>query len=39
VGADASRALAPHGELAVDGAVSTTAKTIPTNSTIPIFAR
>ena len=39
VGADVSRALAPHGELAVDGAVSTTAKTIPTNSTIPIFAR
>ena len=39
VGADVSRALAPHGELVVYGALSTHRQTDPEKLTIPIFAR
>ncbi|WP_026342642.1 zinc-dependent alcohol dehydrogenase family protein [Nocardia sp. BMG111209] len=39
VGADVSRALAPHGELVVFGALSTHRQTDPGALTIPIFAR
>jgi NADPH2:quinone reductase len=39
VGADVSRALAPHGELVVFGALSTHRQTDPDKLTIPIFAR
>ena len=39
VGADVSRALAPHGELLVYGALSTHRQTDPDKLTIPIFAR
>ena len=39
VGADASRALAPHGQLIVYGALSTHRQTDPDKLTIPIFAR
>ncbi|MBX8687011.1 zinc-binding dehydrogenase [Mycobacterium sp. 20091114027_K0903767] len=39
VGADVSRALAPHGELVVYGALSTHRQTDPGKLTIPIFAR
>lgn len=39
VGADVSRALAPHGELIVYGALSTHRQTDPDKLTIPIFAR
>jgi NADPH:quinone reductase-like Zn-dependent oxidoreductase len=39
VGADVSRALAPHGELIVYGALSTHRQTDPEKLTIPIFAR
>ena len=39
VGADVSRALAPHGELVVFGALSTHRQTDPAKLTIPIFAR
>jgi NADPH2:quinone reductase len=39
VGADVSRALAPHGELIVYGALSTHRQTEPDKLTIPIFAR
>ncbi len=39
VGADVSRALAPHGELIVYGALSTHRETDPEKLTIPIFAR
>lgn len=39
VGADVSRALAPHGELVVYGALSTHRQTEPGKLTIPIFAR
>ncbi|WP_173817513.1 zinc-dependent alcohol dehydrogenase family protein [Mycobacterium sp. IEC1808] len=39
VGADVSRALAPHGELIVYGALSTHRQTDPNKLTIPIFAR
>ena len=39
VGADVSRALAPHGELVVYGALSTHRQTDPDKLTIPIFAR
>ncbi|QRY54605.1 zinc-dependent alcohol dehydrogenase family protein [Mycolicibacterium septicum] len=39
VGADVSRALAPHGELVVYGALSTHRQTDPAKLTIPIFAR
>ena len=39
VSADVSRALAPHGELIVYGALSTHRQTDPDNLTIPIFAR
>jgi NADPH:quinone reductase-like Zn-dependent oxidoreductase len=39
VGADASRALAPHGELIIYGALSTHRQTDPNKLTIPIFAR
>jgi NADPH:quinone reductase-like Zn-dependent oxidoreductase len=38
VGADLSRALAPHGELIVYGALSTHRQTDPDKLTIPIFA-
>ena len=37
VGADVSRALAPHGELVVYGALSTHRQTDPDKLTIPIF--
>jgi NADPH2:quinone reductase len=39
VGADVSRALAPHGELIIYGALSTHRQTDPDKLTIPIFAR
>ena len=39
VGADVSRALAPHGELVVYGALSTHRQSDPDKLTIPIFAR
>lgn len=39
VGADVSRALVPHGELVVYGALSTHRQTDPGKLTIPIFAR
>jgi len=39
VGADVSRALAPHGELVVYGALSTHRQTEPDKLTIPVFAR
>src|SRR6201987_4014069 len=39
VGAEVSRALAPHGELIVFGALSTHRQTDPDKLTIPIFAR
>jgi Zinc-binding dehydrogenase len=39
VGADVARALAPHGELIVYGALSTHRQTDPDKLTIPIFAR
>ena len=39
VGADVSRALAPHGELVVYGALSTHRQTEPDKLTIPIFSR
>jgi NADPH:quinone reductase-like Zn-dependent oxidoreductase len=39
VGADVSRALAPHGELIVYGALSTHRQTEPDKLTIPVFAR
>ncbi|MDF3312477.1 zinc-dependent alcohol dehydrogenase family protein [Rhodococcus sp. T2V] len=39
VGADVSRALAPHGELVVFGALSTHRQTVPDKLTIPLFAR
>src|SRR5262245_7291154 len=39
VGADVSRALAPHGELVVYGALSTHRQTDPDKLTIPMFAR
>jgi NADPH:quinone reductase-like Zn-dependent oxidoreductase len=39
VGADVSRALAPHGELIVYGALSTHRQTDPEKLTIPVFAR
>jgi NADPH2:quinone reductase len=39
VGADVSRALSPHGELVVFGALSTHRQTDPDRLTIPIFAR
>lgn len=39
IGADVSRALAPHGELVVYGALSTHRQTDPDKLTIPIFAR
>jgi len=39
VGADVSRALAPHGELVVYGALSTHRQTDPDRLTIPVFAR
>jgi NADPH:quinone reductase-like Zn-dependent oxidoreductase len=39
VGADVSRALAPHGELVVYGALSTHRQTDPDKLTIPIFSR
>jgi NADPH:quinone reductase-like Zn-dependent oxidoreductase len=39
VGAEVSRALAPHGELIVYGALSTHRQTDPDKLTIPIFAR
>jgi NADPH2:quinone reductase len=39
VGADVSRALSPHGELIVYGALSTHRQTDPDKLTIPIFAR
>jgi NADPH:quinone reductase-like Zn-dependent oxidoreductase len=39
VGADVSRALAPHGELIVYGALSTHRQTAPDQLTIPLFAR
>jgi NADPH:quinone reductase-like Zn-dependent oxidoreductase len=39
VGADVSRALAPHGELVVYGALSTHRQTDPDKLTIPVFAR
>lgn len=39
VGADVSRALAPHGELVIYGALSTHRQTDPGKLTIPIFAR
>jgi NADPH:quinone reductase-like Zn-dependent oxidoreductase len=39
VGADVSRALAPHGELVVYGALSTRRQTDPDKLTIPVFAR
>lgn len=39
VGADVSRALAPHGELIIYGALSTHRQTDPGKLTIPIFAR
>src|SRR6195952_5943700 len=39
VGSDVSRALAPHGELVVYGALSTHRQTDPDKLTIPIFAR
>jgi NADPH:quinone reductase-like Zn-dependent oxidoreductase len=39
VGADVSRALVPHGELVVYGALSTHRQTDPDKLTIPIFAR
>ena len=39
VGADVSRALAPHGQLVVFGALSTHRQTDPDKLTIPIFAR
>jgi NADPH:quinone reductase-like Zn-dependent oxidoreductase len=39
VGADVSRALAPHGELVVFGALSTHRQTEPDQLTIPVFAR
>ncbi|WP_267899271.1 zinc-dependent alcohol dehydrogenase family protein [Nocardia stercoris] len=39
VGADVSRALAPHGELVVYGALSTHRQTDPAKLAIPIFAR
>lgn len=39
VGADVSRALAPHGELIVYGALSTHRQTDPDKLAIPIFAR
>src|SRR5690349_2626248 len=39
VGADVSRALAPHGELIIYGALSTHRQTDPDKLTVPIFAR
>ncbi|MGX9791122.1 zinc-binding dehydrogenase [Mycobacterium sp. MMS18-G62] len=39
VGADVSRALAPHGELIAYGALSTHRQTDPDKLTIPVFAR
>ena len=39
LGADISRALAPHGELIVYGALSTHRQTDPDKLTIPVFAR
>jgi NADPH2:quinone reductase len=39
VGAEVSRALAPHGELIVYGALSTHRQTDPDKLTLPIFAR
>jgi NADPH2:quinone reductase len=39
IGADVSRALAPHGELIVYGALSTHRQTDPGQLTIPVFAR
>src|SRR5262245_18406924 len=39
VGADVSRALAPHGELIVYGALSTHRQTDPDKLNIPVFAR
>ncbi|MGW4353388.1 zinc-dependent alcohol dehydrogenase family protein [Nocardia sp. NPDC004582] len=39
VGADVSRALGPHGELVVFGALSTHRQTDPDKLTIPVFAR
>jgi NADPH:quinone reductase-like Zn-dependent oxidoreductase len=39
VGADVSRALAPHGELIVYGALSTHRQSDPEKLTIPVFAR
>lgn len=39
VGADVSRALAPHGELIVYGALATHRQTDPDSLTIPVFAR
>jgi NADPH:quinone reductase-like Zn-dependent oxidoreductase len=39
VGADASRSLAPDGELIIYGALSTHRQTDPDKLTIPIFAR
>ncbi len=39
LGADISRALAPHGDLVVYGALSTHRQTDPDKLTIPIFAR
>jgi NADPH:quinone reductase-like Zn-dependent oxidoreductase len=39
VGADVSRALAPHGQLIVYGALSTHRQTDPDRLTIPVFAR
>jgi NADPH:quinone reductase-like Zn-dependent oxidoreductase len=39
VGADVSRALVPHGELVVYGALSTHRQTDPDKLTIPVFAR
>ena len=39
VGADVSRALAPHGELVIYGALSTHRQTEPDKLTVPIFAR
>ncbi|MBY8861963.1 zinc-dependent alcohol dehydrogenase family protein [Nocardia sp. CA2R105] len=39
VGADVSRALAPHGELVVYGALSTHRQTDPDKLVVPVFAR
>jgi NADPH:quinone reductase-like Zn-dependent oxidoreductase len=39
VGADVSRALAPHGQLVVYGALSTHRQTDPDKLTLPVFAR